>query len=65
MNGFAIKHIPDMIVHHNFGYNSSALKNIKRFMKLFSKYGKGEKIVIEKIPYYYEYFNRTFEIPSI
>jgi len=64
MNGFAIKHIPEMIIYHNFGYNGNTLKNIKEFMKLFSKYGKGEKILIEKIPNYYEYFNRTIEIPS-
>jgi len=64
MNGFAIKHIPEMIVYHNFGYNGNILKNLKEFMKLFSKYGKGEKILIEKIPNYYEYFNNTLEISS-
>jgi len=65
MNGFAIKHIPEMIVYHNFGYNGNLFKNLKEFMKLFSKYGKGEKILIEKIPNYYEYFNNTLEISSI
>ncbi len=64
MNGFAIKYIPEMVVHHNFGYNGNLFKNLKEFMRLFSKYGRGENILIEKIPNYYEYFDETLEISS-
>ena len=60
--GFAIKHIPEMIVYHNYGYTGKLLKDIKLFRQQFKKYGKGEKILLNEIPNYYAYFDRTVEI---
>jgi GT2 family glycosyltransferase len=64
MNGFAIKHIPDMRIQHNFGYNKNLFNNTKKFMELFSKYGKGETILLKYIPNYYKYFDKTKGISS-
>lgn len=63
MAGFAITHIPQMIVKHNFGYEGTGISNFKKFRKLFKKYGSGEKILLEQIPNYYAYFDQTIEIP--
>ena len=60
--GFAIKHIPEMVLYHNYGYNGRLFKNIKQFRQQFKKYGKGEKILLKEIPNYYAYFDRTTEI---
>lgn len=62
--GFAIKYIPGMVVYHNFGYNGQFYRDIKQFRRQFKKYGQGEKILLNEVPSYYTYFNRTKEIPS-
>lgn len=61
--GFAIKHVPTMIVQHNFGYSKNHFNSFKKFRDLFEKYGHGEKILLKEIPEYYAYFDRTNEIP--
>lgn len=62
--GFAIMYEPRMTVFHNFGYNGNLFKNLKRFRQQFKKYGQGEKILLQTIPNYYAYFDRTNEIPT-
>ncbi len=62
--GFAIKYVPTMKVFHNFGYNRQLFKNLKRFRQQFKKYGQGEKILLNVIPNYYAYFEKTNEIPT-
>jgi len=62
--GFAIKHVPTMIVQHNYGYNKKYFSSLKKFRGLFKKYGQGEKILLTEIPEYYAYFDRTNEIPT-
>lgn len=61
--GYAITHLPQMLVMHNYGYGEKGLVNIKKFRSLFKKYGAGEKILLEQVPNYYAYFDRTIEIP--
>lgn len=61
--GFSIKHVPTMVVHHNYGYTGQLPNDLKRFRNQFRKYGLGEKILIREIPNYYAYFDRTVEIP--
>ncbi|MFW6015937.1 MAG: glycosyltransferase [bacterium] len=64
--GFNIKYCDKAIINHDFGYKKlTILKNIKSFMKQFGKYAKGEKILIEQIPEYYSYLNKTEEISSL
>lgn len=60
--GFSIKHIPEMVVYHNYGYNGRLFSDIKQFRQQFKKYGKGETILLKEIPNYYAYFDRTTEI---
>lgn len=62
--GFAIKYEPTMTVFHNFGYNGQMISNLKRFRHQFKKYGQGEKILLQEIPNYYAYFDRTEEIKA-
>ena len=63
--GFVISHVPSMIVYHNFGYTKNHFESFKRFRQLFRKYGQGERILINEIPEYYAYFDRTEEIPTL
>ncbi|MCG8327474.1 MAG: glycosyltransferase family 2 protein [Chitinophagales bacterium] len=62
--GFAIKYIPKMTIFHNFGYNGQLFNNLKRFRDQFKKYGQGEKLLLEEIPNYYAYFDKTEEIET-
>ncbi|MDO4729461.1 MAG: glycosyltransferase [Bacteroidota bacterium] len=63
MQGFAIGYFSEMIVYHNYGYvKGSFLKNMTKFSKQFRKYGKGEGVLLEQIPNYYNYFDDTEEI---
>lgn len=62
--GFAIKHESAMTVKHNYGYSGNYFANVRRFRNLFKKYGQGERILLEVIPEYYAYFDRTVEIPA-
>jgi len=63
-NGFAIMHISNMTICHNYGYNGSFLKNLKMFRHQFKKYGQGERILLKEIPEYYAYFDMTEEIET-
>jgi GT2 family glycosyltransferase len=63
-NGFAIKHIPQMVVFHNYGYSNSFWKNIKSFYRQFKRYGQGETVLLGEIPEYYAYFDKTVEITT-
>jgi GT2 family glycosyltransferase len=63
--GFAIKHIPEMIVFHNYRYTTNFLQNLKLFWRQFIKYGQGDAILLEIIPNYYAYFDKTEEITGI
>lgn len=63
-NGFAIKHVPSMLVKHNFGYSESHYNSFKKFKGLFKKYGAGEKTLLQQVPEYYAYFDITNEIPA-
>lgn len=62
--GFAIMHVPEMIVQHNYGYGNNFWQNLKRFRTQFRKYGQGERILLKEVPDYYNYFNMSEEIPS-
>jgi len=63
--GFAIIHIPEMVVFHNYGYSNNFLKNLKSFIRQFRRYGQGEATLLNEIPEYYVYFDRTEEITTI
>lgn len=62
--GFAISYLSTMTVFHNFGYNGQLFKNLKRFRHQFKKYGQGEKLLLNEIPNYYAYFDKTEEIKT-
>lgn len=62
--GFAIKHVPKMIVRHNFGYTSNPFQSFRKFTHQFKKYGQGEKILLQYIPEYYAYFDQTNEVAA-
>ena len=62
--GYAISYLSTMTVFHNFGYDGQLYKNLKRFRHQFKKYGRGEKILLNEIPNYYAYFDRTEEIKT-
>jgi len=61
---FAIKHIPQMVVFHNYGYSSNLWKDLKSFISQFKRYGKGEAVLLNEIPEYYVYFDKTNEITA-
>jgi glycosyltransferase involved in cell wall biosynthesis len=63
-SGFAITHIPQMIIFHNYGYTCNLLKNLKSFCRQFKRYGQGEVTLLQKVPEYYAYLDRTEEIPA-
>jgi len=60
--GFAITHVPQMIVLHNYGYTNNLLNNLKLFCRQFKRYGQGEVTLLQEVPEYYAYFDRTEEI---
>ncbi len=62
LQGFRIRHEQEMIIRHNFNYTESLVKNLIAFVRLFAKYGKGEKVLLENIPNYYSLFDNTEEI---
>jgi GT2 family glycosyltransferase len=63
-NGFAIKYTPQMVVSHNYGYSNNLWKNLKSFSRQFKRYGQGETILLNEIPEYYTYFDKTEEISA-
>jgi glycosyltransferase involved in cell wall biosynthesis len=63
--GNNIGHESTVVVYHDFGYKLFALKKNKMsFIKIFKKYAKGEKILLKKIPQYYNFLNETSEISN-
>lgn len=62
---FAIKHISQMIVFHNYGYTNGLWKNLKSFSRQFKRYGQGEVTLLQEIPEYYAYFDKTEEITAV
>lgn len=61
--GFYLTYIDSMILYHNFNYKAFCFfYNLKKFKNLFKKYAMGEKILLEKIPNYYSYLDKTSEI---
>jgi len=61
--GFNIKHCQDAIMFHDFGYHRYGLiSNLIKFIFMFKKYTKGERILLQKIPEYYSYLDATIEI---
>jgi glycosyltransferase involved in cell wall biosynthesis len=63
--GFAVKHIPQMIIFHNYGYTKKLWRNLKSFSRQFKRYGQGEAVLVKEIPEYYAYFDKTEEIQAI
>jgi glycosyltransferase involved in cell wall biosynthesis len=63
--GNNIGHGPKMEIYHDFGYIPLKFrKNKNGFIKVFKKYAKGEKILLQKLPEYYYFLNETVEISS-
>ena len=63
--GFYIGYNNKMLIKHDFAYTSNIFANLDRFKKQFIRYAKGEKILLQKNPEYYIYFNDTEEITSL
>jgi glycosyltransferase involved in cell wall biosynthesis len=64
-NGYNILHDPSVIVRHDYGYRFLRFKeNKKAFVNMFVKYSRGESILLNKIPDYYSYLNKTIEISN-
>lgn len=64
--GYRIMLHKDMRVFHDFGYMPyTFFSNLKKFKQLFAKYAKGEKILLQKIPNYYDFLDKSIEIQSI
>ena len=63
--GFYIGYHNKMLIKHDFAYTSNIFANLDRFKKQFIRYAKGEKILLQKNPEYYIYFNDTEEITSL
>jgi glycosyltransferase involved in cell wall biosynthesis len=64
-DSFAIKHISQMIVFHNYSYTKGIWKNLKSFSRQFKRYGQGEVTLLKEIPEYYVYFDKTEEITAV
>lgn len=60
--GFGIRHIETMVVHHDYGYNGSTFSNLRRFWRQFEKYGRGERVLLADLPDYYGYHDQTVTI---
>lgn len=63
--GFAIKHIPEMVVYHNYGYTGSLLSDTKQFISKFMKYGRAECLLLDEVPDYYDFACKTVEIGKL
>ena len=62
---FAIKHIYQMIIFHNYGYTNGLWENLKSFSRQFKRYEQGEVTLLQEIPEYYAYFDKTEEITAV
>ncbi|WP_163217633.1 glycosyltransferase family 2 protein [Bacteroides sp. 224] len=64
-NGFAIKYNSQMVISHNYGYTTNLFQNLKSFNRQFRRYGQGETTLLNEIPEYYAYFDKTEEITAL
>lgn len=62
--GFRTYFCPPMEVRHDYGYGKSFFENLKKFRHQFERYAMGEKILLQKNPSYYMYFEQTKEISA-
>ena len=65
--GFSIKPLDHVRVKHWYGYNtidSGELENWSRFKERFSRYGKGEVMVLKRYPHYYNLLAQSKERSS-
>lgn len=63
-SNFKIAFCEKAIINHDFGYGKNPYHNLKKFCRQFSRYGMGERVLLQKIPDYYSYFNQTNEISA-
>ena len=63
--GFQTYFCPNMKIWHDYGYGHSFIQNLKKFRKQFERYAVGEKILLQKNPSYYIYFEQTEELSAI
>ncbi|MBO4588550.1 MAG: glycosyltransferase family 2 protein [Bacteroidales bacterium] len=63
--GFRAFFCEDMKIEHDYGYGRSFIGNLKRFIKQFERYADGEKVLLDKNPSYYMYFENTKEISVV
>jgi len=58
-NGFTIAFAENMLVHHDYGYCGNLRKDFFVFWKQFSKYSKGKKKLLETVPAYNNYLEKS------
>lgn len=63
--GFRTYYCSDMKIEHDYGYGKSFFGNLKRFKMQFERYADGEKVLLDKNPSYYMYFEKTKEISAV
>lgn len=63
--GFRIFFCAEMEIQHDYGYDKSFFENIKKFRNQFKRYAEGEKILLQKNPSYYMFFEQTKEISAV
>ena len=63
--GFRTFFCKDMKIEHDYGYGRSFFGNLKRFRRQFERYANGEKVLLDKNPSYYMYFENTKEISAV
>lgn len=62
--GFRTYFCPSMEIRHDYGYGESFFENLQKFRHQFERYAVGEKILLQKNPSYYMYFEQTKEISA-
>jgi len=63
--GFRTYFCSQMAIQHDYGYGESFWENLKKFRRQFERYAAGERILLQKNPSYYMYFEQTKEISAI
>jgi GT2 family glycosyltransferase len=66
-NGFDINPVDHVKIRHWYGYKSiegSESENWNKFKERFSRYGRGEVMVLERFPQYYDLLAQSKERPS-
>ena len=62
--GFAIRHVQEMLVRHDFGYDGGRFLGWLRFVQQFRKYASGEAVLLTQVPEYYRYLEQSEEISA-